>query len=449
MKFRAIALIILLALVSIIIPFVVVNYSSSISATQDYQLWVQPYLSDIEKVRAVLMTPYVIGSWGYDHATGTVCGGSVESSPAIGVKAGYQNICVLTDNNIEGSLSLDYFNSANSPLVGQPGFSVIPTQIYNITRAYLSEPFYAIGGCAIPFQVVSYPSSFQLLDRREAEYGSIDPYASIIDKPGQHLGGIGTSCGTQGQVWYLTTNDVITKSVSDPLIVAEMPGSSIGINSNLEELSFLIDEYYSQCLVGSSPCSLWQTAYLNAMKQYPFQDPRQALHFIQASRATAAWTLTNMTVNGLSSFTMLQDTINSVWASAGSNGGLYQNFNKQGSDQTPETNFQAMIAFDPRMPSWFSPPNHVTTSSTSSTTHTTITTSISTTTKTSSSTTSKTTSSSTTTSKSTSSSTLSSSITSSSTSSSTSSQTVISTLTTTTISTTIIFGRVYRIPLAR
>src|SRR5271169_1051193 len=88
------------------------------------------------------------------------------------------------------------------------------------------------------------------------------------------------------------------------------------------------------CVTGTSSCSLWQNAYLNAMSQYPFSAPREALHFIQATRATGAWAMTNMTYNGISAKTMLQNTINRIFANAvGPHGGLYQSFGGGGSDQ--------------------------------------------------------------------------------------------------------------------
>ena len=352
-----------LILISVVIPLSTVSKISSSAtstANQDYQLWVQPYLAQLEKVRQVLMTPYTIGNqhYGYDASFGLVRGGNIEPSPAINVNGGYNDVIVAIDNNLEGSASLDYFNSASSPLVGQPGFVPVNTNIYGNVRALLSKTWIGVGGCSSPFVQYNYPSSFSLLDRREAEYGSFGPYFSTLIKPGNHLGGIGNNCGTQGQTWYLPSYDSVPTSMSKPLIVTEFPSSTpIGSKGNLEELSFYIDETYLQCHAGTASCSLWQNAYLNAMSQYPFSAPREALHFIQASRATAAWSMSNMTYNGVSAYQMLQNTINKIWTSAvGPDGGLYQNFGGGGSDKTPEPNFQAMIAFDPRMPSWFGQP---------------------------------------------------------------------------------------------
>jgi hypothetical protein len=349
-----------LILISVVIPLSAVSKISSgasSTANQDYQLWVQPYLAQLEKVRQVLMTPYTIGNqhYGYDATFGLVRGGNIEPSPAINVNGGYNDVIVAIDNNLEGSASLDYFNSASSPLVGQAGFVPVNTNIYGNVRALLSKTWVGIGGCSSPFVQYNYPSSFSLLDRREAEYGSFGPYFSTLVKPGNHLGGIGNNCGTQGQTWYLPGYDSVPTSTSKPLIVTVFPSNTpVGTRGNLEELSFYIDQAYLQCEAGTAPCSLWQNAYLNAMSQYPFGAPRQALHFIQASRATAAWTMSNMTYNGINAYQMLQNTINRIWSSAvGPDGGIYQSFNGGSSDKTPEPNFQAMIAFDPRMPGWF------------------------------------------------------------------------------------------------
>jgi len=305
------------------------------------------------------MTPYTLGSqhYGYDSTFGLVRGGNIQPSPAIDVPGGYNDVIVVIDNNLEGSYSLDYFNSAQSVLSTVPGFQSVNTSIYANVRAILSEAWLGIGGCSAPFTTYTYPASFQLLDRREAEYGFIGPYASILETPGNHLGGIGSNCGTQGQTWYLQRYDTLPTSATQPLIVTAFPSNqTIPSTGDLEELSFYIDEMYMQCVAGTSSCSLWQNAYMNAMSQYPFSVPRQALHFIQATRATQAWTMNNMTYNGVSARTMLNNTINQIFASAvGPDGGLYQIFGRGASDQTPEPNFQAMIAFDPRMPLWFKP----------------------------------------------------------------------------------------------
>lgn len=372
---------VIICIVMLTLPLASLNRSSgssTLSPSEDYQLWVQPYLSQLEKVREVLMTPYTEGNqhYGYDSNTGLIRGGNIEASPAIGVGSGYNDVVVAIDNNLEGSASLDYFNSPESPLNGQPGFSPVNTNIYENVRELLSETWIGVGGCSAPFTQYSYPSSFSLLDMREAEYGSFDPYYSILIQPGNHLGGIGSNCGTLGQTWYLPGYDSLPTSMSKPLIATEFPSNTpIPSTGDLEELSFYIDEMYLECHAGTSPCSLWQDAYVNAMSQYPFSAPREALHFIQVSRATAAWTMSNMSYDGISAFQMLQKTINRIWSSdVGPDGGLYQNFSKTGSSDSPEPNLQAMIAFDPRMPSWFGQPASTTTSSetTSSTQSTTI-----------------------------------------------------------------------------
>lgn len=335
-----------------------VTTSTSISTSQDYSLWVEPYLSQLAKIEAVLTQPYNPGareSYGYYSAVGVTCGGNIEPSPAIGVQNGYNNVCVLIDNNLEGGASLDYFASSSSVLVGQPGFNEMNLQIYTNTRNYLSMPFYGIGACPQPFSVYHYPNNFTLLDQREAEYGFAGPYATQLLQPGIQIGGIGNNCGIDGQTWFLENYD----NPDSTMIVTELPGSTAPTtSSDLEELSFVIDELYMQCIADKVACSQWQDAYQNAMSQYPFQAPRDALHFIQCTRATGAWAMSNMTYDGMSARTMLQNTIARIFTSEsgggalGPTGGLSQSWGA-GGDRSPEPNFQAMVAFDPRMPSWF------------------------------------------------------------------------------------------------
>jgi hypothetical protein len=344
------------AYIFIIVP------SRPVTPAEDYDLFVKPYLPQLAGIEAVLTKPYKPGTrenYGYDSSTGVTCGGNIEPSSAIQVSNGYNNVCVLIDNNLEGGASLDYFARSSSPLVGQSGFTPMNLQIYTNTRNFLSMPFYGIGPCSQPFQVYNYPGNFSLLDMREAEYGFAGPYASELLQPGIHIGGIGTlTCDNateDGQIWYLENYD----NPDSTMIVTEFPSSTApNTTSDLQELSFVIDELYMQCVAGKASCSQWQSAYMNGMAQYPFQAPRDALHFIQVTRATGAWTMANMTYNGMSARTMLEDTIAKIFTpesaggALGPDGGLSQSWGV-GGDKTPEPNFQAMVAFDPRMPYWF------------------------------------------------------------------------------------------------
>ncbi len=367
------------------------------SSLQDVQLFVCPYLNQLEKIRAALMHSYNPGqsqSYGYYAPTtglpyGLTCGANIEPSPGIGIgplptqnynDGGYHDTCVAIDNNFEGSKSLDYFNSANSILLGTPGFPAggQPTNIFaTVTELIDNDTWYGYGGCTgnqvKPF---FYPSSFGVLDRREAEYGFTDNYPWLLLQPGINIGGIGNpGCGgAGGQTWYLQayTNPATTT------IVSEFPSPQApGINSDLEELSFVIDELFAQCVASGNPNSVsctgpnsWQQAYQNAMSQYPFAAPRQALHFIQATRATGAWApgspLANVRVDGLTPLQMVTIAIQQIFtptnqigpmgvggAVSPSDGSLVQSWGG-GVPNTPEPNFQAMVAFNPNMPSWFS-----------------------------------------------------------------------------------------------
>ncbi len=348
--------------------------------SQDVQMFVCPYLNQLERIRAVLMRPYMPGqsqSYGFDSTIGLTCGGNIEPSPALGnagpthdyTSGGYHDTCVGIDNNFEGSKSLDYFNNVGSILTGIPGWTVSSpaSNIYGtVTNLLDNMSWNGVGGCPSPFTQYSYPSGFQLLDRREAEYGfaGMNVYR-LLNPQGINIGGIGNNCGTGGQTWYLPTRE----TASTTTIVTVFPSNQTpGMNSDLEELSFVIDNLYAQCVAfgpTSPSCAQWRTAYTNAMSQYPFPAPRQALHFIQATRATGAWMLTGITVHGLTPLQMLEITIKQIFTpstqtgpmgvggAVGPDGGLYQQWGGRGSSDTPEPNFQAMVAFDPNMPNWF------------------------------------------------------------------------------------------------
>lgn len=319
---------------------------SSAVPSKDYQLWIEPNKAAIEKVRKVLMTPYTLGhgNYGYLPSIGMVAGGNIEPSPAVGAGAGYNHCAVIFDNNMEGGYSLDYFNS-------QAG---VTTSIYSTCRKYLAMSWEGVGSNARPFKMYKYPSSFPLLDRRETQYGSASPYYARM-KGGLGIGGIGFPQGSSvgGQTWFLPGYDVPNGDINHPFITTVFPSEQpCGIKSGLEKLSFVIDLLYIQ----GNP--QWKTAYRNAMNQYPFPAPRQALHFVQCTRATAAWKDPTLILNGMTSTQMLAATITKLLSphnsggAIGNHGGLSQKWGA-GGDQTPEPNMQLMIALDPRMPTWF------------------------------------------------------------------------------------------------
>lgn len=345
------------------------------------------------------MTPYVVGhgNYGYDSSVGLVCGANVEDSintPFPNVANGYVNGCVIADNNLEGGMFLDYFNTPDSVLNTTVGFIPTASNINGIERAFFSLYTWQGYGFCTGSNVsnFNYPGSFSLLDRRESSFGFVGPYAGIINQSatmaGQvHLGGIGTTgCAippsyctptcppNSGQQWYLRNLG------SNPYIITEMPSNSKLTNcGDLEELSFFIDEAYMQFQNGSASASVWQNAFKCAMSQYPFGAPREALHFIQASRATEAWNYSTSTfplVDGLTALQMTQNAITNLltpcgtkdittgnYGAYGTDGGLAQSWSSSTtgsagcgtgvSDRTPEPNMQAMSAFYPFTPDDF------------------------------------------------------------------------------------------------
>ena len=391
LRILTVTFILLFLVSSMSTSFPIINNILKISSaynTQDYDYFVQPNLAKIETIREVLMSNYVEGSqdYGYSSTFGISCGGNIEPSPALGkgttypavqdyTKSAYHDTCVLIDNNLEGGLFLDYFNSPSSVLVNQSGFHSVFTNVYGNTRAFLTESFIGVGGCSSPFASYNYPSSFALLDRREPEFGFAG-VKSIVNTLNQsnnfangqvHIGGIGSNCGTEGQTWFIPGYS----NPSSTTIVSEFPSNNPvnGICASggqcLETQSFFIDEAYMQYKNGSTSASVWQNSFKNAENQYPFDAPRDALHFIQAARATAAWNYTTSTfplVDGLTVLQMMQNTITGLLTPCGTmdattgqkgaygpHGGLSQSWGNCG-DQTPEPNMQAMAAFYPNDP---------------------------------------------------------------------------------------------------
>lgn len=319
-----------------------IELSASIHGN-DYQLFVAPYLTQIERVRKVLMKPYTLGKqhYGYDSTHDLIRGAQIEPSLAIGVKGGYNDAIVFYDSNMEGSSSLDFFNG-----VAGVNTSIFQTS-YNILTA---STWYGVGQCGKPFKPYRYPADFPLLDRRDPSMGTTSPFYSLFIKHGSQIGTTGNSgCGgTSGQLWFLFKDAGITPYTA-PLLVTELPSNTpVGPNADLEMLNFYIDLLYIQ---GNSG---WRTSFEKAQSYYPFGQPRDALHFLECARNTKAWSDTTFPkVAGLTVLQMMQATITKVWASVGPDGGLYQSWGGSGSSDTPEPNFQCMRAFDPRGPSWF------------------------------------------------------------------------------------------------
>ena len=353
---------------------------------QDYPQWVKPYLANLERIREVLMKPYSIGAqhYGFDANFGLVAGGNVEASPALGVKAGYGNVIALINPNFEGGAALDDFNSANSVLAGQTGFSAQTTSIYANSRKMLSEStFDGIGSCQPAkdgtFVQYSYPKSFALLDRREAAYGFAGYYAQKLLQAGANIGGIGApvcpdggASTASGQVWYAHGYEKDGATAALPLVATAFPNATplTGNAADMETLAFYIMEAYMQCQADPNQCADWRNAYKNGMKQYPFSAPRNALQFIMVTRATQAWNNPNFPpVNGLTVSQMLQRTIEQVFTPSTqlyapanqfgalntADGGLYQQWGGRNSSDTPESNFEALMAFWPSLPNLFVP----------------------------------------------------------------------------------------------
>ncbi len=319
--------------------------------TDDFTAWVEPYLTQIDKVRQVLMTPYVLApnNYGYDPGFGLVRGGNIEPSPAIGVTASNEDVIVLIDNNLEGSASLDFWNS----------YSGVTTTVEANCRGYLAKTFDEISSNCPPFPTTTYNGT----DRREAKYGSHSPYYAQLSQPGAKI------YQTAGQTDYVqgfeglnaahascSNPPTLSTNMANPLIVSALPvGSAIGSGGNLETDGPWIDLQFEQGSVAAAQAEF--TRVVQAWNGTGFgttygSATRDLLHFIEAARATGFWRDATITGPQGTAQQVLQQVINVIWQNAGPGGGLSQE-PPGGSYDTPEPNFQALIAFDPRVPTWF------------------------------------------------------------------------------------------------
>jgi hypothetical protein len=325
--------------------------------TDDFTLWVQPYLGNIEQVRRILMTPYVLakGHYGYDSTFGLVRGANIEPSPAIGITSPNNDAIVLIDNNLEGSASLDFWNSYKG---------VASTVEANCRHFLDATSFDEIGTNCPPFPQMTYDGT----DRREAKLGKHSPYYGMLSKPGQQIHNTSGQTdfvpgyeGINGSKASCSAPPTLQTNLANPIVVTALPiDSPINGGGNLETDGPWISLQFEQGNVSvahgefAKVVGAWDG---NTFGSYG-SATRDLLHFIHCARATGFWRDATITGPKGTAQEVVQQVVALVWQiqASGGDGGLTQCYSGTagcGSTDTPEPNFQAMIAFDPRVPTWF------------------------------------------------------------------------------------------------
>jgi len=332
---------IVIAAIAIIVVVAVISYavlqpsaSSTVTATSDYPFFIAPNTARIESVREWLMQPYnpnLPDSFGYDNITGLISGGFWPGySP---YRNGYHNGAVLIDTNLLLGKSLDYLNA-------QKG---ITTTIEANTRKWL-------GNTTFTNPATGANESYQGNDRREILFGTPESCIYV----------------TASQIWYAPNH---TLSDPTPIVTALPTNCSQDVPNSLElfapwillnyidgnrnqsmnDFTYTIDNWiatpgtgidgstgghFSQILDPAAPCSTERVLAL----------------WIEAARGTGYWNLDSNTR------TVAAQVVNELWSLQQTNGGMAAAGGAPGckvGQIIAESGGEAILAFDPRVPSWF------------------------------------------------------------------------------------------------
>jgi len=305
------------------------------SAISDYSFFVAPNAARIESVREWLMQPYdpnSVDSFGYDNTTGLISGGYW---PGYGpFSNGYHNGAVLIDTNLLLGKSLDYLNS-------QKG---ITTTIDANTRKWLGNSTFI--NPAKPGTNETYQGN----DRREILFGK--PVSCVYV--------------TASQIWYAPNH---TLSDPTPIVTALPTNCSQDAPNSLElfapwiELDYIkgnrtqsmndfmytIDNWIPTTGTGVGG-SIGGHFNLILDPAAPCSTERVLALWIEAARATGYWNLDSNTR------TVAGEVVNELWSLQQSNGGMVASGGAPGckvGQVIPESGGEAILAFDPRVPSWF------------------------------------------------------------------------------------------------
>ncbi len=294
--------------------------------SNDYNCFTGPKTAGVELVRQWFMRPFsgASGTFGYDPTYEMIRGGDWGG--------GWHNGFVLIDSNLILAKALDYSNA-------QKG---IVTHVEANLRQWLTNTTFND-------PQTGQGATYQGNDRREIMFGKI--LACVMD--------------TSGQVYYVpghTLSDPVPITTAIPTTCANPLRSSA-----MSVLALWIELYY---LEGNSAdasknfdvtVSGWTPTpgtgiggsiggYFNdQLDGGKCKSSRTLALWVHMVRATGFWNRDSQTR------TMAQQVQNQLWANQGSDGGISSSYPTcTGYKATPESSGYALLAYDPRVPSWFS-----------------------------------------------------------------------------------------------
>jgi len=301
------------------------------SGTSDYSYFIAGNLGRIEALREWFMSPfnYADDKAGYDPSYGMIRGGFWGG--------GFQNGFVLIDSQLIAASTLDYLNAAAG----------LNTSIVSHMKQWLAGQFVDPSTGAT--------STYNGTDRREIMFGTLLPCVA----------------SDSGQVFYVPGH-----TLSDPVpITTALPtGCTSPGPSAMTTYSLWIELYYLRGNIstaqgmyqtvlsgwtatpgtglGGSTGGYFSDLFDSGPDQGKCKSSRALGYFLEMSRATGFWNMSDQ------SRTISLQASNELWAHQNSDGGIAVNYPGCGNQakSSPESTGLALLAFDPRVPSWFGRP---------------------------------------------------------------------------------------------
>ncbi len=317
--------------------------SSSASTTvvdaSDDQFFYERYSGEVEGLRSWLMQPWSEDSshtYGFDENYQMVRGGNWPGySDSLGnvFDDGYHPGMVIIDNNFQHGLSLDWLNA-------QQG---IATEVNKTVRGYLSVTQF------VDPTVGSDPSteSYDGTDRRETFFGKLSP----------SYGQLTCVKDTASQIWYVPGH---TLSDPDPIVTAlptvclpSGPSSmeTFGPQMLLEYMQGNVEQATTDFL---GVIDSWQPGSPGQLgAPYDTRYRTRSLDFTivvarccQDITGTYFWQRADVQPT-------LQQIVDTLWASQLPDGSMAATYSPTLKGASPESTGEAMLAFDPNLPSRF------------------------------------------------------------------------------------------------
>jgi len=299
------------------------NFSSS-----DYAFFVQGNLKRIESLRQWFMSPEDVATKkaGYDAGYGMVRGGFWGG--------GFHDGFVLIDSQLILANSFDYFNQ-------QKG---IDTNVLAHSREWLAGSFVN--------PTTGATSTYGGNDRREILFGKI--LDCVMDDSGQ-----------DHYVPGHTLSDPVPITTALPVSCSNDSLGGMNVYAPWIELYYLkgdtqkARQMFQTTLAGWTPTpgtgvggatgGYFSDIFDSGPQQGHCKSSRALGYWLHMARATGFWSLDEQ------SKTTAQEVMDELWAHQSSDGGIQVNYPGCGSDtkESPESTGLALLASDPRVPSWF------------------------------------------------------------------------------------------------